>query len=284
MGGIEVRFEWTRGKSPSTSGRPGTATGRRASVLIEAGTGLPAQAEEDDTTTISSNHSKGSLTMSPAGGQTLALPSGSARGRDGLAAAATSDRSVSPQRTLDGYEDGGNESDPEDSETPWTCTLHIYPSHMSPLSDLDVKERAAAAAVQGGSGLPADGRLRLRLANLVPTPHHPKILVQFKMPFPLPDVAITPGSGFPPASGVNAHGAGMYEAGVGARFLPRTLSPDGSINHAAQAQMNVATEILFTAEDIKDVVSSTGLWLVVREGFGGLGRTKRKGDGWHIRA
>jgi hypothetical protein len=47
--------------------------------------------------------------------------------------------------------------------------------------------------------------------------------------------------------------------------------------------LDASHEILFTAEDIKDVLSSTGLWLAVRESFGGLGRTKRKGDGWHLR-
>jgi len=78
-------------------------------------------------------------------------------------------------------------------------------------------------------------------------------------------------------------------SGVGARPLPRTIGPDGVLRSASdngigEMEINVAQEILLTAEDIKDVVSSTGLWLVVREGFGGLGRTKRKGDGWHIRA
>ena len=38
-----------------------------------------------------------------------------------------------------------------------------------------------------------------------------------------------------------------------------------------------------TAEEIKDVICSTGLWLVVREGFGGIGKVSRKGDGWRIR-
>ena len=41
--------------------------------------------------------------------------------------------------------------------------------------------------------------------------------------------------------------------------------------------------MVLTAEEIKDVVCSTGLWLVVREGFGGIGKVARKGDGWRIR-
>ncbi len=30
--------------------------------------------------------------------------------------------------------------------------------------------------------------------------------------------------------------------------------------------------------------AARGLWLVVREGFGGVGKVSRKGDGWRIRA
>ena len=40
--------------------------------------------------------------------------------------------------------------------------------------------------------------------------------------------------------------------------------------------------LVLTAEEIKDVVSCTGLWVIVREGYGGLAK-KRKGDGWMIR-
>jgi hypothetical protein len=42
--------------------------------------------------------------------------------------------------------------------------------------------------------------------------------------------------------------------------------------------------LVLTAEEIKDIVSSTGLWLVVRESIGGVGKISRKGDGWRIRA
>ena len=41
--------------------------------------------------------------------------------------------------------------------------------------------------------------------------------------------------------------------------------------------------LLLSAEEIKDAVCCTALWLVVREGFGGVGRVKRQGDGWRIR-
>ena len=38
-----------------------------------------------------------------------------------------------------------------------------------------------------------------------------------------------------------------------------------------------------TAEELKDVLCATAFWLVVREGFGGVGYVRRKGDGWRIR-
>ena len=41
--------------------------------------------------------------------------------------------------------------------------------------------------------------------------------------------------------------------------------------------------VLLSAEEIKDVVCCTALWVVVREAFGGVGRVTRKGDGWRIR-
>ncbi|KAF8751925.1 hypothetical protein RHS01_08250 [Rhizoctonia solani] len=64
----------------------------------------------------------------------------------------------------------------EDSETPWSCTLRVLPldpgsSIPSPIS-------------------PSSEPLKLRLAHLVPAPHHPKVIGQFKMPFPLPDVHV----------------------------------------------------------------------------------------------
>ena len=43
------------------------------------------------------------------------------------------------------------------------------------------------------------------------------------------------------------------------------------------------TGLVLTAEEIKDVVASTALWLVVREAMGGVGKDKRKGDGWKLR-
>ena len=97
------------------------------------------------------------------------------------------------------------------------------------------------------------GILRLKVGTLSPTPHHPKVVAMLKVPFPLPDVEVE-------RMGV------VKRRGVG-----------------APARQTYAG-LTLTAEEIKDVVCSTGLWLVVREGFGGVGRVNRKGDGWRIRA
>ena len=38
--------------------------------------------------------------------------------------------------------------------------------------------------------------------------------------------------------------------------------------------------LMLTAEGIKDIVA---IWLVVREAMGGVGKDRRKGDGWKLR-
>jgi len=272
----------------------------------------------DTWSSVHSNHSRGSfhsnmVQRSPKPGQAY-LSTGGGLGPTRSGDGDISRRSSYQQRsaTLSGDDyatattdaDDGADSDPEDSETPWTCTLHIYPSHLSPLTEREMKERALLQTASDSHtnnsppSVPTDGRIRIKLASLVPTPHHPKILGQFKLPFPLPDVAVTPNTSSslsylqsaqftyssPNSDSPIPIALQRYQSGIGARFLPRTLAPDGSILHTANKEGQMNMEVLLSAEDIKDVVSSTGLWLCVREGFGGLGRTKRKGDGWHIRA
>ncbi|CAO1615994.1 unnamed protein product [Parajaminaea phylloscopi] len=66
--------------------------------------------------------------------------------------------------------DSGYDSDPEDSETPWSCHLVLGPS------------------------------TRVPIGTLSPAPHHPKIVAQLAVPFPLPDLSQT---------GLGADGAGL---------------------------------------------------------------------------
>jgi hypothetical protein len=98
--------------------------------------------------------------------------------------------------------------------------------------------------------------LRLKLASLAPTPHHPKVVAQLKIPWPLPDIE-----------------------------LERAIAhkrPSGA-PHDEHPRVKDAAGLVLTAEEIKDIVCTTSFWLIVREGFGGVGKKSRKGDGWKIR-
>jgi hypothetical protein len=163
-----------------------------------------------------------------------------------------------------GEEDDGDESEPEDSETPWNCTLILSRVGVEGGGSMSPAAAAAAAAADG----PSSHYTRVRVATFSPTPHHPKVVALLKVPFPLPDIIVdrlqvcrrtvsAQGIARPSWNVTNGGGGGGGD------------EPDG---------------LVLTAEEIKDIVSSTGLWLVVREGIGGVGKVSRKGDGWRIRA
>ncbi len=143
-------------------------------------------------------------------------------------------------------EDDGEESDPEDSETPWTCTLHLR-------SRIYAHRRSSTVSHPDHPPLdpsPAEPRVdvKLKVATLSPAPHHPKVVAQIKTPLPLRDV----------------------------------LVDEGVVRRRSAGLPGEESVLVLTAEEIKDVVSCTGLWVIVREGYGGLAK-KRKGDGWLIR-
>ena len=131
---------------------------------------------------------------------------------------------------------------------------------------------------------PQSQSLRVKVAAVVPTPHHPKVVALLKVPFPLPDVEIervalrrrivTPAGISRPAPDVVPESAGSS----GQRKFWSNRE-----NGMGRPEMGRSSGMMLTAEEIKDVVSCTGLWLVVREGFGGVGRERRKGDGWRLR-
>jgi hypothetical protein len=160
-------------------------------------------------------------------------------------------------------EDDGDESDPEDSETPWTCTLILSRVGEGGSGALSPATAAATAVASDGT---SSNHTRVRVATFSPTPHHPKVVALLKVPFPLPDIIVDR-----------------------LQVCRRSVSPQG----IARSSWNSANGgvggdepdgLVLTAEEIKDVVSSTGLWLVVRENIGGVGKISRKGDGWRIRA
>jgi hypothetical protein len=88
--------------------------------------------------------------------------------------------------------------------------------------------------------------LRLKVASLAPAPHHPKVVAQLKMQYPLPDIDL--------------HEAILFDN----RRLPGApgSQPEG--------------RLVLTAEEIKDIVCSTVLWLVVREGFSNLSKRDKR--------
>ncbi|GAA5907474.1 hypothetical protein JCM5296_006917 [Sporobolomyces johnsonii] len=83
----------------------------------------------------------------------------------------------------DEADDDGEESDPEDSERPWVCTL-VYPSSSSssrPVSSISPTSSAMS---------PSPSRRRLQLATLRPAPHHPKLVSTLLLPPSLPSIPL----------------------------------------------------------------------------------------------
>jgi hypothetical protein len=161
-----------------------------------------------------------------------------------------SDEHAPPSSSALADDDDGDESDPEDSETPWACALL---AHRTGGADVDL--------------------VRVKVATLSPTPHHPKVVAALKVPFPLPDIDV---------EGLSVRKRIVTPAGI-ARPAPPERVESGSSGLSSPGLQNQPA-LMLTAEEIKDIVSSTGMWLVVREGIGGVGRVSRKGDGWRLRA
>ncbi|KAF8551564.1 hypothetical protein OG21DRAFT_261850 [Imleria badia] len=217
---IEVRFEWSR-EQKKGSGRKSRAD--KSSNSRER-SHSPARRR------VPSNVLPRSVpqTLSPdAHDHRISIVSHHSSGSDTAASQASS-----AQRHA---EESGDESDPEDSETPWTCSVTVQRLGRLPQYH------------QNGVREPV---IRLKVATLAPTPHHPKVVGLLKMPFPLPDIEV--------------ERLAVRRRLVTAQGISKTMAPD-------------AGEFVLTAEEIKDTVSSTALWLVVREAFGGVGRERKKG-------
>lgn len=279
-------MESTRSRSPH--GRNGVARGRPARE--------PSASRESRADSLTSS----ALSSEDHGGVNVQVHNASPKG-----SVLTEEPEDINDRTVE--DDDGEESDPEDSETPWTCSLvisahpttpgslwehehlqreisdpqqHLHPLATSRSRTQHDRHEGSASAVQrpGTSASTADRRgskitdkpdapgtlLRLKVGTLSPAPHHPKVVAQIRCPFPLPDIEVDR-----------------------ARLRKRVLTPSGHVARALLAQDGdsggPADGLILTAEEIKDVVSCTAFWVVVREGFGGVGKVNRKGDGWRIR-
>ncbi|UZJ53072.1 hypothetical protein CBS101457_002392 [Exobasidium rhododendri] len=206
---VPVRFEWTR--------NTGVIARRKSSVVSANVRSTTDQAQKSKSkrlsvsrTTRPSIDQKTSPSENGEGGEvergSLKLPKA---GRNG-GRPSSMYSNVSPRQSLDvtsqsgshagSGDNGGEDSDPEDSEITWSCHLVLGPA------------------------------TRIPIGSLTPTPHHPKLIGQLTVPFPLPDLS---------QSGLGADGAGL------------------------------------TREELKDIISVTCLFVIIREGFGGL--MKKKG-------
>ena len=281
---VEVRLEWSRGRKRGEAERLARKGSRRRSGQPSSGTPSTASLQQPQTPMTPTTP------MTPSG---LAPKARKARTRsqgEGGRPSLDSVRSVSPgptasittgeSNTQENQDDDGGESDPEDSETPWTCTLVVRRLH----SHAAVNAQTPTPRSPLADEQPQSQSLRVKVAAVVPTPHHPKVVALLKVPFPLPDVEVervalrrrivTPAGISRPAPDVVPESAG---SGGQKKFWPNRE------NGAGRPEMGRSSGVTLTAEEIKDVVSCTGLWLVVREGFGGVGRERRKGDGWRLR-
>lgn len=366
--GVEVRFEWIRGQSKSQekgSRRKSlgqAALGKRASVSEEPGVGrsrrsLAAEPSEKQKEKSRSRvrHAKGVTGQGSANGTPrvsgesrrsieVVAPGGPSphdSRTNSMTSASLSEEAAQMLRNVGTVEevDEGEESDPEDSETPWTCTLVVSSipcnptklwelEHSDPLKKHDSQSRRSHISTTppnepsaAANGLPpaltdpsetvtpsnvanaasphpplstaksrpdAPGTLlKLKVGALSPAPHHPKVVAQLKVPFPLPDIeveharvrkrVVTPAGVARPVSRAGEdERPGTRGRGSGGGMFGGDRNGNG--NGGAGGEGTV-----LTAEEIKDVLSCTAFWIVVREGFGGVGKVNRKGDGWRIR-
>lgn len=239
---VEVRFEWSRGlKKEKERGRKSRTDRRSPAQGLESGSvsrrGSAVVTSEPPLTRLV--HKSPSRSCDPPSGLD-ALPISHSQSRSSHHST-SSDRSTSIGSSAHRADDSGDDSEAEDSETPWTCTLMVQRiGHPPPMHSFAEQQ----------------DHVRLKVATLAPTPHHPKVVGLLKVPFPLPDIEV--------------ERLAVHRRAVTAQGVIRTASNSG--------------ELTLTAEEIKDSISSTALWLVVREAFGGVGREHRKGDGWRIRA
>ncbi|KAI0772444.1 hypothetical protein BD413DRAFT_474523 [Trametes elegans] len=299
---VEVRFEWTRGKSGKkrksrreTGEEGGTRSKRNSLALSSAGhsqTSLHQHAPQ----VVLGEPPQLKKRVGSAGTGMDRPPRRSVESRRSTSPHATGSTTTASEeggKVSPSTEDAGDESDPEDSETPWTCTLVVR--RLSP-------SRLPTSKSSGGS---SGSVVRVKVAGVVPTPHHPKVVALLKVPFPLPDVEIeqmqvrkriiTPAGVARPVTSSGERPGTSGGSGSGSSNGKHTGSGGGVKGFFGGAKENqgpgagagpgaAGEGLILTAEEIKDVVSSTALWLVVREGFGGVGRVSRKGEGWRFRS
>lgn len=340
---FEVTFEWTRSTSSRSHGRKvkdkDAKEGRRKRRSgTDGSSNTPSLSSLKRGSGGRHSESRGRKSVE---GQGESAREQRARSPESVHTTTTATTDDESPRHHDDDED--LDSDPEDSETPWVCQLIVRRLYGSPAHRLShVSDDGRASPISEGS----HGDVKVKVAAIVPAPHHPKVVSLLKVPFPLPDIIIsskprlprhhsphlqpqvslrpthshdlevevearkrivTPsgvarpavvsaGSGSPPVTPTQAAIAGSAGAGLNklaGKFkssLGPTLSAaahgrigsEGSVTSSGQTHSG-GEGVLLTAEEIKDLVCCTACWVVVREGFAGVGKVNRKGDGWRIR-
>ncbi|KAF8490197.1 hypothetical protein BU17DRAFT_72721 [Hysterangium stoloniferum] len=136
------------------------------------------------------------------------------------------------ERDRDHDQDDGEESDPEDSETPWMCYMVLAETPPPPQAPTLLSSPLSASFLRGhtrarsrgtnvspstvvqpptptptstpgnssfhpaaaAAPLTTTATVKYKVATLSPAPHHPKVVCQLKVPFPLPDVEVETGA------------------------------------------------------------------------------------------
>lgn len=225
---VELRFEWRRRAKGVRPGRTTMDGGEPRAPFMAAASTLSLASAADLPDSPDPANTRGSAETDPGASRTHAR---------------TQSTTSMPARDAD----DGAESDAEDSATLWTCCL--------------IGRRIPAGAPAGGpvrvdTGA-QDGTLRVKVATLAPTPHHPKVVAALKVPAPLPDVEV---------DALRARRRALASICVG------------------QAASGDVEGLVLSGEEIKSIAASMAMWIICRENIGGVGLVTRKGDGWRIRA
>ncbi|KAI5481436.1 hypothetical protein MNV49_004192 [Pseudohyphozyma bogoriensis] len=189
----EVRFEWRRGskRRPSRTNLPPNAPSLASPSTSPSSGGLLPIPSDSPPLEVPRSSSPYSRDGHSAEGEDRTLDPNNLVRRNGRPASTTgartpeTDRSRSPAMWESGDSmsdaDSGCESDPEDSERPWTCEV-----------------------VYG----PKSNERRLLLGTLVPAPHHPRLVASLTVPFNLSPIAL---GEFDPARGSSNEGLNVEE-------------------------------------------------------------------------
>lgn len=261
--GSEVVFEWSRGKGKSGrlsrtdgSGARSTPHGTipmpiRSSSVASTNFGetleVPSAESSRPTSMISmSDDHHTSLPLGPLQAQQQTARRSvleRARSEDRM----TTSRSSSPAPSVRAptrlsNHDDGEESDPEDSETPWVCRIYV-PGRKE--EDDTARPDEKKSKNRRRDGLDGEG---IVVATLYPAPHHPRVIAQVKVSTDYMPVA-----------------TGIF----------RATSRSQSNTDSSTTTSIKGDEIVLSEENVKDVVGVTAMWLVVREDFGGLAKKKK---------